>query len=192
MSSITRLSLALRPPSCPWIRRRLLTEWIGLFVFGSLSILASAHPSSRGCDFSKLTSAVPFSSMVSDLPLALCHLHRSSSSQSSRTSLYCRFKTPRHFPTFTHTLYADDTSAISVSDAATLAVFDTYDTFEGGTGSKLNLSKCESLWLGTGRNRIDTPVAIAWTSSKIKVLGVFLGNGNLDEENWRPRIDAVE
>ena len=101
---------------------------------------------------------------MSALPLALCHLHRSFSSQSSHTSLYCRFKTQRHFLTFTHTLYAEDTSVISVSDGATLAV----------------------------SNRVDTPVAIAWTSSKIKVLRVFVGNGNLDEENWRSRIDAVE
>ena len=83
---------------------------------------------------------------------------------------------------------------ISASDAAPVAVFDTYDTFERGTGSKLNLSNCEGLWLGTWRNRIDSRVAIRWTSSKIKVLGVFLGLflGNLDEVNWRPRIDAVE
>ena len=84
-------------------------------------------------------------------------------------------------------MYADDTSIISVSDAATLAVFDTYGTFERGTGSK-----CEGLWLGTWRNRDDSPVAIKWTSSKIKVLGVYPGNGNLDEENWRPRIEVVE
>ena len=82
-------------------------------------------------------------------------------------------------------LYADDTSG-------TFAFFDTYDTFERGTGSKLTLNKCEGLWLGTWRNRVDSPVAIAWTSSKIKVLGVYLGNGNLDEENWRPRIEAVK
>ena len=69
-------------------------------------------------------------------------------------------------------LNADDTSG-------TLVVFDTYDTFERGTGSKLNLNKCEGIWLGTWRNRVDSPVTIAWTSSKIKVLGVYLGNGNL-------------
>ena len=45
-------------------------------------------------------------------------------------------------------LYADDTSVISISDDATLAVFSTYEKFEKGTGSKLNLSKCEGLWLG--------------------------------------------
>lgn len=89
-------------------------------------------------------------------------------------------------------LYADDTSVISISDAATLAVFDVYSAFERGTGSKLNLGKCEGLWLGSWRNRSDSPVAILWNSTKIKVLGVFIGNGNLDESNWRPRLDAVE
>ena len=88
-------------------------------------------------------------------------------------------------------LYADDTSVISVSDAATLAVFDVYHLFERGTGSKLNLGKCEGLWLGPWRNRLDAPIAIQWTSIKIKVLGVFIGHGDMAEANWRPRIDAV-
>ena len=81
---------------------------------------------------------------------------------------------------------------ISVSDVATLAIFDTYDPFQRGTGFKLNLNKCEGLSLGTWRNRVDSPVAIAWTSSKIKVLVVYLESGNLGEKNWRPRIEAVE
>ena len=89
-------------------------------------------------------------------------------------------------------LYADDTSIISVSDRATLAVFEVYAKFEAGTGAKLNLSKCEGLWLGAGKNRLDSPVVISWNSVKIKSLGVFIGYGNLDKANWRPRIDAVE
>lgn len=68
----------------------------------------------------------------------------------------------------------------------------TYENFEEGTGSKLNLSKCEGLWLGAWRNRSDTPVSIQWTSSKIKVLGVFIGNESMDNFNWPPRIEAVE
>ena len=94
-------------------------------------------------------------------------------------------------PLLTLSLYADDTPPV-ISDATTLAVFDNYDTFERGTGSKLNLNKNEGLWFGTWRNRVDSPVAITWTSSKIKVLGVYLGNENLDEENWRPRIETIE
>ena len=43
-------------------------------------------------------------------------------------------------------------------------------------------------WCG----RSDPPVALEWSSSKIKVLGVFIGAGDLDVDNWRPRIDAVD
>ena len=39
---------------------------------------------------------------------------------------------------------------------------------------------------------LDAPVSIKWTTAFIKILGVHLGNGNLEEENWRPRINAVE
>ena len=31
-----------------------------------------------------------------------------------------------------------------------------------------------------------------WSSVKIKALGVFVGVGNLEEDNWRPRITAVD
>ena len=33
---------------------------------------------------------------------------------------------------------------------------------------------------------------ISWSSVKVKVLGVYIGPGNLEEVNWRPRITAVE
>ena len=86
--------------------------------------------------------------------------------------------------------YADDTSPIVGSDRSIQAVFDTYSLFEKGSGSKLNLSK--GLWLGSWCGRQDPPVSLDWTSSKIKVLRVFIGAGNLDEDNWKPRVDAVE
>ena len=35
-------------------------------------------------------------------------------------------------------------------------------------------------------------MAIDWSSVKIKVLGVFLGPLDLEEDNWRPRLSAVE
>ena len=46
---------------------------------------------------------------------------------------------------------------------------------------KLNLEKCEGLWLGAWKSRSDSPVPIAWTSELPKVLF-----------NWQPRISAVE
>ena len=88
-------------------------------------------------------------------------------------------------------LYADDTSAIVCSDEGIKAVFDTFTVYERASGSKLNLGKCRGLWLGPWRNRPDTPVPIDWSCSIIKVLGVFIGFGDLDSANWRPRLDAV-
>ena len=88
-------------------------------------------------------------------------------------------------------LYADDTSAIVCSDEGIKVVFDTFTVYERASGSKLNLGKCKGLWLGPWRNRPDTPVPIDWSCSIIKVLAVFIGFGDLDSANWRPRLDAV-
>ena len=85
-------------------------------------------------------------------------------------------------------LYADDTSAVSSSDRPTRAIFSVYGRFELGTGAELNLSKCEAVWLGSWRGRLDAPVPIKWTTAMIKVLGVYPGNGNLEEENWGTQI----
>ena len=89
-------------------------------------------------------------------------------------------------------LYAHDTFAVSCSDRATRAMFSVYDRFERGTGAKLNLGKCEGVWLGSLRGRLDASVPFKWTPAFIIVLGVYLGNGNLEEENWRPLINAVK
>ena len=86
-------------------------------------------------------------------------------------------------------LYADDTSVISTSDAATLATFETYARFEKGTGAKLNMEKCEGLWLGTWRNRLDAPVPIQWTLAKLKPWGYLLRMGVwmrlIGSHNWK-------
>ena len=88
-------------------------------------------------------------------------------------------------------LYADDLSVITSSERAVEEVFHIYARFESGSGSKLNLDKCEGLWLGGWRGRPDSPVPFKWNSDKVKCLGTFFGNGNLEEANWRPRVDAV-
>ena len=88
--------------------------------------------------------------------------------------------------------YADDTSLVLCSDDSIKAAFDTYVLYEKASGSKLNRSKSKGLWLGSWRGRSDPPVDLDWSSSKLKVLGVFIGVGDLDEDNWRPRVNAVD
>lgn len=75
-------------------------------------------------------------------------------------------------------LYAEDTSVVVTTDAAIMAVFETYHLFERASGTKINLEKCEGLWLGSWRYRLGAPVAFCWNSDKIKVLGVFIGPGD--------------
>lgn len=79
-----------------------------------------------------------------------------------------------------------------ISDESIRAVFDVYALYEKGSGAKLNMSKSKGLWLGSWTGRLDPPVSLAWTSVKIKMLGVFVGPGDLDEDNGWPRIEAVE
>ena len=55
----------------------------------------------------------------------------------------------------------------------------------------LNQSRSKGLWLGSWRGRQDPLIALEWTSDKLKVLGVFIGHGDLEGANWRPRLDAV-
>ena len=50
----------------------------------------------------------------------------------------------------------------------------------------------KGLWLGSWHGRVDAPVHLDWTSETLKVLGVFICSGNVDEVNWRPRIVAVK
>ena len=95
-------------------------------------------------------------------------------------------------PLSVSSLYADDTSVVVSSDEGITAVFDTYSRFETGTGAKLNLEKCFGLWLGPWISRTSGPVAIEWSTEKIKVLGVVIGNVDVSYFNWKPRIEAVE
>ena len=88
--------------------------------------------------------------------------------------------------------YADDTSLVVCSDDSIRACFKTYALFEKGSGAKLNQSKSKGLWLGSWSGRQDPPVDLDWSSVKLKVLAVFLGPGDLEEDNWRPRITTVE
>ena len=88
--------------------------------------------------------------------------------------------------------YTDDTSLVLTSDESIRVVFETFAQFEAASGAKLNRSKFKGLWLGAWSGRSNPPVALDWSSAKLMTLGVFISHGNLEEDNWRPRIDAVD
>ena len=45
---------------------------------------------------------------------------------------------------------------------------------------------------GLGAGAVALTPLLDWSSSRWKVLGVFIGPSNLEEINWRPRIDALD
>ena len=45
--------------------------------------------------------------------------------------------------------------------------------------------------MGSWRGHLDAPLPIKWTTDFIQLLGVYLGNVNLERKNWRRRIKAV-
>ena len=73
-----------------------------------------------------------------------------------------------------------------------VSIFSVFSYYERGSGAKLNYSKCKGLWLGSWAGRTDPPVDIEWSSEMVKIRGVFVSSGNVEEANWRPRITAVE
>ena len=81
-------------------------------------------------------------------------------------------------------------SLVVVSDESICAIFEVYAVYEKGSGAKLNQNKSKGLWLGSGVGRLDPPVPLDWSSVKIKMLGVSVGPGDLEVDNWQPRIDT--
>ena len=55
---------------------------------------------------------------------------------------------------------------------------------------RLRVPSSKGLWLSRWCGCSD-PVALDWSSSWLKIFGVFIGTGNLEENNWCRRINAV-
>ena len=62
-------------------------------------------------------------------------------------------------------------------------VLKTFNEFSLASGSKINNSKTEAIWLGSFKNNTNTPLGIKWVKST-KCLGIYFGLNNLDEQNW--------
>ena len=89
--------------------------------------------------------------------------------------------------------YADDSTCFLKSLYSLDCLFILLSKYEVGTGAKLNVSKCEAMWLGAWKTCPLTPHGIQWVN-KMKVLGVWFGNGTIavTPENWLPRLSKLE
>ena len=47
------------------------------------------------------------------------------------------------------------------------------------------------MWLGAWRSSPDEPFGLTWVA-KMKILGVFFGNVNVEQDNWQPKLNKLE
>ena len=83
-------------------------------------------------------------------------------------------------------LYADDTTVLLRDLPSLASLLDCINIYEKGSGAKLNRSKSEAMWLGAWRSRPDEPFGLTWVT-KMKILGAFFGNVNVEQDNWQPK-----
>ena len=79
-----------------------------------------------------------------------------------------------------------------VGDDSIDTVFSHTVTYERTSGTRINLDKCQGLWIRTNKDRTDRPQGIKWHTDKIKIIGFYLGNENAEQANWEPRIELFK
>ena len=72
--------------------------------------------------------------------------------------------------------YADDTTITITQNRCFKEVIKDLTLYEEATGAKVNMGKMQGLWVGAWKDRRDTPLNIAWTSTNVFHLGIFVGN----------------
>merc|ERR1712002_461041 len=73
--------------------------------------------------------------------------------------------------------YADDTQVFVSSVKSVGHLLSEFCLYGRASGSRLNQDKTEGLWLGRWRHRPDKPYGFTWKSTRLKVLGVWIGDG---------------
>ena len=94
------------------------------------------------------------------------------------------------------TQHADDTNFFVAGINSILKLGIEIDKFEKATGAKLNIGKCQGMWLGSYKAREDKPLNYKWTEIQIKVLGVYLANPGVpteitENENWNKYLKNI-
>ena len=80
--------------------------------------------------------------------------------------------------------YADDTTLFLKGDESFQRLDETLAQFHLASGSQVNPDKCQGLWLGSNKYRRDTPLNYKWSSTEIKILGIYFGNQAAKDKNF--------
>ena len=92
------------------------------------------------------------------------------------------------------TLYADDTTLLLKDVESVHSLLEMLELFKMCSGLEINKSKTEAMWLGSWRERTDTPFGFRWPTETIYVLGIhFSYNLNLcSYRNFESKLNELE
>ena len=97
--------------------------------------------------------------------------------------LICGIKSPTSSIENKLSAFADDTNFLLRDTCSADRVIQTFNKFGKASGSKVNLLKTEGMWLGSNKDRSDTPLNIKWVRNS-KSLGIYHGHENTKSLNW--------
>ena len=75
-------------------------------------------------------------------------------------------------------------------DTSIIHAFDTINEYERASGSKLNRTKTEGLYIGRQAGRTSGPVPITWRTDTLTILGGQFGNN--EEQDWEKPVAKLE
>jgi len=81
------------------------------------------------------------------------------------------------------TQYADDSTLVLTDWSSPRKAFLVAELYGLASGARLNVDKCQGLFLGSWRGNAYRPLPILWKSDWLKCYGIFLGNDNYEKEN---------
>ena len=89
--------------------------------------------------------------------------------------------------------YADDATNFVKIECSLCHLLRVVNTYEKGSGAKLNTTKSEAMWLGRWRANGASPFGLTWVP-KMKILGIYFSNGfvSVESDNWKSKLDKLE
>ena len=92
------------------------------------------------------------------------------------------------------TQYADHTTVFVKNTTGMEALLRLLKKFEKCSGLEINTHKSETLWLGSWKERLDTPFGFKWPTDSLYALGIHFSNGaNLVHKlNFHGKLEKLE
>ena len=90
--------------------------------------------------------------------------------------------------------YADDSTLMLENCSSIIESLKTLQKFSCVSGLKLNIDKCQGLWLGRLKQNTAIFENITFGKGPIKCLGVYIGTEfkKCEQENWEKKLTAIE